>query len=62
MILNHKKYLHSLTDNNNINYPLDINSICKNICLQKDMKIKSNISPVDIIKKNNELKTVLIFI
>jgi len=59
MILNHKKYLHSLTDNNNINYPLDINRICKNICLQKDMKIKSNISPVDIIKKNNELKDKL---
>tara|TARA_B100001059_G_C17823437_1_gene579804 strand:- start:856 stop:3186 length:2331 start_codon:yes stop_codon:yes gene_type:complete len=59
MILNHKKYLHSLTDNNNINYPLDINRICKNHCLQKDMKIKSNISPVDIIKKNNELKDKL---
>ena len=26
-LLNHKIYLHSLTDNNNINYPIDINRI-----------------------------------
>ena len=59
MILNHKIYLQSLTSDNNINYPIDINRMCKNICLQKDMKVKSNISPLEIIKKNNELKDKL---
>jgi DNA-directed RNA polymerase II subunit RPB1 len=59
LILNHKKFLHSITDDNNINYPIDINRICKNTCFQKDMKVKSNMSPLDIIKMNNELKEKL---
>ena len=59
MILNHKMFLHSLTEDNNINYPIDINRICKNTCLQKDKKLKSNISPLTIIKKNEDLKNKL---
>ena len=30
LILKHKQYLHSITDENNVNYPIDINRICKN--------------------------------
>ena len=37
----------------------DLNRICKNTCLQKDMKTKSNISPLDIIKYNDSLKEKL---
>ena len=58
-ILEHKQFLHSLSGDNNVNYPIDINRICKNTCLQKDKKIVSNMSPLDIIKKNNELKDKL---
>ena len=53
-ILSHKSYLNGFS--NNVNYPIDINRICKNTCLQKDKDILSNMSPLKIIKRNNELK------
>jgi DNA-directed RNA polymerase II subunit RPB1 len=60
-ILNYKQYLFQLSNNidNNINYPIDINRITKNTCLQKDKHIISNISPLEIIKRNDELKEKL---
>ena len=50
-ILEHKDYyLYKInkTLENNILYPIDINRICKNKCLQKD-KTKSNVSPLYIL-------------
>ena len=57
-MLKHKQYLYELSNNidNNINYPIDINRICKNTCLQKDKDLISNMSPLEIIKRNNTLK------
>lgn len=62
LILKHQNTLYDLSNDNhnNINYPIDINRICKNTCFQKDMEIKSNMSPLDIIKMNDELKEKLI--
>jgi DNA-directed RNA polymerase II subunit RPB1 len=60
-ILEHKDYLYNINNNidSNILYPIDINRICKNICLQKDEDIISNISPLYILEKNDELKEKL---
>ena len=41
-------------------YPIDINRLCKNKCLQKEGRTLSNISPLYIFRKNNELKEKLI--
>ena len=59
-ILKHKDYLYKInkTLENNILYPIDINRLCKNKCLQKD-KILSNVSPLYILKQNEELKEKL---
>jgi len=59
-ILNNKDYLYKInkTLENNILYPIDINRICKNKCLQKD-KTKSNVSPLYILQENNKLKEKL---
>jgi len=61
-LLEHKDYLYKIknTLENNILYPIDINRLCKNKCLQKDNDILSNISPLYILEKNNELKEKLI--
>ena len=53
-------YLYNINNTleNNILYPIDINRLCKNKCLQKE-KILSNISPLYILEKNEELKEKL---
>ena len=60
-ILEHKEYLYNISGEleNNILYPIDINRMCKNKCLQESKEI-SDISPLYIIEKNNELKDKLI--
>ena len=59
-ILKHKDYLYKInkTLENNILYPIDINRLCKNKCLQKE-KILSNVSPLYILEQNEELKEKL---
>jgi len=59
-ILKHKEYLYNIDYKleNNILYPIDINRLCKNICLQKDKEL-SNMSPLEIIENNNNLKEEL---
>ena len=59
-ILQHKQYLYDINNKleNNILYPIDINRICKNKCLQKE-PCKSNVSPLYILEENNKLKDKL---
>jgi DNA-directed RNA polymerase II subunit RPB1 len=59
-ILEHKQYLYEInkTLENNILYPIDINRLCKNKCLQKE-PVKSNISPLYILDHNDKLKNKL---
>ena len=56
-ILNHREYLINVVFNgkpeNNINYPVNIQRIVDNEI--KPKKIKSNISPLEIIKENDKL-------
>ena len=60
VILQHKQYLYDINNKleNNILYPIDINRICKNKCLQKE-PCKSNVSPLYILEENNKLKDKL---
>ena len=60
-IIDHKEYLYNINNTleNNILYPIDINRLCKNKCLQKE-QILSNVSPLYILDKNEELKEKLI--
>jgi DNA-directed RNA polymerase II subunit RPB1 len=61
-LLHHRDYLHQCvfqgSPENNINYPIHIQRIVENICLQEHMKQKkvSDISPLDILKGNDALK------
>ena len=56
-ILEHKNYLYNIDNKleNNILYPIDINRICKNKCLNKDEDEISNVSPLYILEQNDKI-------